>query len=104
MAEDETGEPAVQSFVDKLIADFVIHIDGAKFLREFEGQEEGVARGGDRTTDGVVGVVEEELRENRDGEARLSGVVETPLDAEIGLTQANLVAEEGFWIRNQAFS
>lgn len=88
MTDDEAGEPAVRSFVDELITDFVIHIDRAKFLGKFEGQKEGIARGGDTTADGVVGVVEEELGENRDGKTRLPSVVETPLDTGIGLTQA----------------
>ena len=60
VAEDKAGDPAVRSFVDKLITDFVIHIDGANFLREFEGQEKGVACGSDAPADGVVGVIEEE--------------------------------------------
>jgi hypothetical protein len=37
VAEDEAGDPAIRSFVDKLITDFVIHIDGAKLLGEFKG-------------------------------------------------------------------
>src|SRR5208337_4257195 len=58
----------------------------AKFFRELNGQEEDIVSGGDATADGIVGVIKEELGENRDGEARLPGVVETPLDAGIGLT------------------
>ena len=40
VAEYEAGEPAVRSFVDELITDFVIHIDRAKFPGEFDGHEE----------------------------------------------------------------
>jgi hypothetical protein len=95
VADDEAGEPAVRSFVDKLITDLVIHIDGAKFPGEFEGQKEGFARRGDPTANRIVGVVEEELRENRDGEARLPGIVEAPLDTRIGLTEAILAPGRG---------
>jgi hypothetical protein len=40
MADDETRKPAIGPVVDKLLADFEIDIDGAKFLREFKGQDE----------------------------------------------------------------
>src|SRR5271163_3976836 len=86
MAEDKAGNPSVRSFVHKLIADFIIHVDGAKFPGELEGQKESLARGGDPAADGVVRVVEEKLGENRDVETGLSGIVETPFDAGIGLT------------------
>jgi len=95
VTNDETGEPAIGSFVNKLIADFVIHIDGAKLPGEFKGQKKSLARGCDPSADGVVGVVEEELGENRDGEAGFAGIVETPLDAGIGLTQAILGLRRG---------
>jgi len=90
VAHDQTGKPAVRSFVDKLITDFVVHVDGAKFFGEFEGQEEGIARRRDAAADRVVRIVEEKLGKNRDVEAGLSCVVETPLDAGIGLTYTKL--------------
>jgi len=88
MADHQAAEPAVPSFVDKLIADFVVHTDGSKFLREFEGQQESFTSGRDPPADGVIRVVEEELRENRDLEAGFPCIVETPLDAGIRLPQA----------------
>jgi len=95
VAEDKAADPAVLSLVGKLITDFVIHTNGAEFLGEFEGQEEGIARGGDPTPDCIVGIVKEELGESRDGEARLPGVVEPPLDSGIGLTQAKFSRGRG---------
>jgi len=89
--------------MDKLITDFVVHVDRAELSGEFKGRGRYRSRG-DPTADGVVGVIEEELGENRDGEARLPGVVETPLDAGIGLTQAKFSRGKGFWTRNQALS
>src|SRR5579863_9722890 len=88
MTDDEAGEPAVRSFVRKLITDFVIHIDGAKLPGEFDGQEKCFARGSDSTTHRVVRVVEEKLGKNRDIEAGLSAIVKTPFDAGVGLTLA----------------
>jgi len=90
VADNHAGQPAIRSFVNKLIADFPIHIDRAEFLGEFNGKKKALARGHDAPADGVVKVVEEQLRENRDVEARLSGVVKTPFDPGIGLTQAKL--------------
>ena len=86
VADDKAGNPSIRSLVHKLIADFIIHIDRAKFPGELEGQKESFARGGDPTADSVVRVVKEELGENRGVEAGLSGIVETPFDAGIGLT------------------
>src|SRR5208283_4503980 len=90
VADDEASDPAVRSFVDELIADLIVDIDWAEFLGKFEGQEEGLARGRDTAAHGIVRIVEKELRENRDGEARPPSVVETPLDSGIGLTEAKL--------------
>jgi hypothetical protein len=87
VADNKTGEPAVRPFVDELITDFVIHPDGAESPAEFEGQEESIARSSDTPADRIVRVIDKELGENRDVEAGLSGVVETPFDAEIRLTQ-----------------
>src|SRR5580700_3322905 len=87
MAEYKAGNPSVRSFVDELITDFIIHIDGTKLSGELEGQKERLARGGDPAVDGVVRVVEKKLRENRDVEAGLSGIVETPFDTGIGLAE-----------------
>src|ERR1039458_6580274 len=95
VAKYEAAEPPVRSFMDKLITDLVIHINRANFLGEFERQQESFARRGDPTMDCIVGVVEEELRENRNVEARLAGIVETPLHAGIGLTQAVLSSGRG---------
>jgi hypothetical protein len=64
VADDEPCEPGVGSLVNKLITEFIIHIDGAKLPGEFEGQEERLARGRDSAADGVVRVVEEELRKD----------------------------------------
>src|SRR5580700_8902801 len=106
MADDEAGEPAVRSLVDELIADLVIHVDGTKFSGEFERQEESITGRRNAAADGVVGIVKEKLGESRDGEARLSSVVETPLDAGIGLTHAefsrgrgSLHAQPGIFVR-----
>ena len=44
VADDEAGQPAVRSLVDRLITDFVVHIDRAEFLGEFEGQQKELAR------------------------------------------------------------
>ena len=90
VADNKTTEPAVRSFVDELITDFVIHPDGAESPGEFEGQEESIARRSDAPADRIVRVVDKELGENRDVEAGLSGVVETPFDAEIRLAQTKL--------------
>src|SRR5271165_3124961 len=76
--------------MDKLITEFVIDIDGAKLFGEFEGQQERLAGRRDAAADGVVRVVEEGLRKNRDAESRFPGIVETPLDAGIRLAQAIL--------------
>ena len=40
VADYQAGDPAVRSLVDELITDFVIHVDGAEFSGELEGQEE----------------------------------------------------------------
>ena len=88
VADDEAREPAVRSLVDELITEFVVHINRAEFLRKFEGQEEGLTRGRDSPADRVVGVVEEQLRENRNRKAGFSRIVKPPFDAGIGLTQA----------------
>ena len=90
VANYQSCKPAIRPFMGELIADFVIHIYGAKLPGDFKRQEKTLAGRCDPTPDGVVGVVEEELRKSRDGEAGFSGVVETPLDAKIGLTQAKL--------------
>src|SRR5580658_1287942 len=86
MAEYKAGDPSVRSFVDELITDFIIHIDGTKLSGELEGQKESFARGRDPAADGIIRVVEEKLGENRDVESGLSGIVETPFDTGIGLT------------------
>ena len=57
VADDEAGEPAVRSLVDKLITDFVIHMDGAKLLGEFKGQQECFARGRDPTRTASLGLL-----------------------------------------------
>ena len=95
MAEDEAGEPGVRSLADKLITDFVIHLDRAEFPGELERQEESMAGSCDATADGVVGIVEEKLGESRDGEAGLSVAVETPFNARIGLPQAKFSRGRG---------
>jgi hypothetical protein len=38
VADHETGEPSVRSFVDKLIPDFVIHVAGPNFLENSKGR------------------------------------------------------------------
>jgi len=88
VAYNEPAEPTVRPFVDKLITDLPIHVDGAESFREFDRQEERFGRGSNSPADGVVRVIKEELRESRDGEARFPGVVETPLHAWVGLTEA----------------
>ena len=90
VADHQTGDPAVRPFVDKLITDFIVHVDGAKLLREFKGQKEGLARRSNSAPHGIIGIVEEELREHRNGEAGIPGVVEAPLDPRIGLIHAEL--------------
>src|SRR5580693_5751786 len=86
MADYKAGKPSIRSFVHKLVADFIIHVDGAKLSGELEGQQKSLARRGDPAVDGVVRVVEEKLGENRDVEAGLSGIVETPFNSGVGLT------------------
>src|SRR5580658_1622368 len=88
VAYNEPAQPTVRPFVHKLITDLPIHINGANFFREFDGQEERVGRGSNSPADGVVRIIKEELRESRDGEARFPGVVETPLHTWVGLTEA----------------
>jgi hypothetical protein len=61
VADNKTTEPAVRSFVDELITDFVIHPDGAESPGEFEGQEESIARRSDAPADRIVRVVDKEL-------------------------------------------
>src|SRR5580704_6285950 len=85
VTQDETGKPSVRSFAHKLVTDFVVHINGAKFLGKLKGQQEGIGRGSDPAPDGVVGIVEKELGKHRDRKPRFSGVVETPLHSGIGL-------------------
>ena len=87
VADYKTGNPSIGSLVRELIADFIIHIDGAKFPGELEGQKERLARGRDAAANGIVRVVEEELGENRDVEAGLPGIIETPFNAGVGLTE-----------------
>src|SRR5271166_3929409 len=86
VAQNDAGDPAVRSFVDGLIADLVVHINGAKFLGELKWQEERTVCGSDASARRIVGIVEEELRENRNGETGIPGIVETPLNTRIGLT------------------
>lgn len=64
MAEDEASKPAGVSLVDPLIADLVIHVDGAKFLGEFEGQENSFACRSNAAANRVIGVVEKKLGKN----------------------------------------
>src|SRR5208283_5298592 len=90
VAEYQAGEPAVWSLMGKLITDFVIHADGAKFPGEFDRHKETLAGRCDAAPDRVVGIVQEGLGENRDVEAGFPGIVETPLDAEIRLTETKL--------------
>jgi len=68
VADDESRQPAVRSLMDELITDFVIHVDGAEFLGKLEREKERLARGSDATPDGIIWVVEEELRKNRNGQ------------------------------------
>lgn len=90
VAHHEATQPAVRPFVDELVADFVIHIHGPKFLRKLERQKERIARRSDSTPNGIVGIIDEELREHRHGQPRLPGIVKAPLHARIGLTQTKL--------------
>lgn len=92
VADYQAGEPAVRPFVDRRVTEFEIHADGAEFLRELKRQQESIAGGSDPTPHGVVGIIEEELRENRDLQPGLSSVVESPLDSRIRLTES----EPGF--------
>ena len=95
MAHDQASEPAVGTVMHKLIPDFVIHIDGTKFLREFGRQFETVIGGADPALDGVVGIVEESLGKHRDGKAGLTSVVEAPLEPRIGLSQTEFCLGKG---------
>ena len=87
VAHHEPGEPAVRSFVGKLISDFVVHIDPADFFGEFERQKENFTRRRNPAMDGIIGIVEEQLGENRDVKAGLAGVVEMPFYPGVGLTE-----------------
>lgn len=88
VAHDEAGDPTVGSFMDELIAEFGIDVEGAKFFGELKGQEKRIAGWSNAARNRIVGIVQKELRESRDREATFSRVVETPLDAEIGLAEA----------------
>ena len=83
--DDQAGEPGVWTFVDERITEFVIHVDRPKFLGEFDRQKESIARRRDPAVDGIVGIVNEELREDRNVETGLSRIVEAPFDTGIGL-------------------
>ncbi len=88
VTHDEAGNPSVRSMVDKLVTSFEIHVNRAEFSGEFHGQQEGLARRRDAAADGIIGVIDKSLRENRYVEARLSAVVKAPFHAEIGLAQS----------------
>ena len=60
----QAEKSAVRPFVDELVAHLVIHIDRAKLSREFDGKEERLARRSDAPVDGIVGVIQKELRED----------------------------------------
>src|SRR5208337_3400716 len=74
----------------KLITDFVIHADGAKFPGEFDRHKETLAGRCDAAPDRVVGIVQEGLGENRDVEAGFPGIVETPTGGENKMAEAQL--------------
>ncbi len=69
MPQDQTREPAIPAFMHKLLAEFIIRIDGAKLLREFDRQFEAFTGAANPPTDSVVGVVEKRLGKHRDGQA-----------------------------------
>jgi hypothetical protein len=83
VAEDGPGEPAVPSLGDELTTDFVILVDGAKLVGEFDRQQEVVARRRDAAADRVVWTVEEKLGKHRDGQARVPRALERPFDGGI---------------------
>lgn len=96
VADDEAGEPGVRSLMHKLITDFIVHFDGPKLSGKFERQQEALARRRDPAAYRVVRIVQKSLRENRDVESRLPGIIETPLKARIRLTQA--IFSRGFGV------
>src|SRR5271156_6661574 len=61
---DETCNPAIRSLVDNVVAQFEVHVERPHLVRELKRQFKGLARGRDTAAHGVVGIVQEELREH----------------------------------------
>src|ERR1700733_2665303 len=87
-SDHQSKKSAIRPLVNELVAHLIIHIDWANFSREFDGKKERFACRGNATADGIVGIIEEELRENRNVKPGLPFVVEAPFYAGVGLTHA----------------
>ena len=87
VAHDHAGEPAAGSVMHEVVAELNVRIQRTELAGKFKRQQERLAGGSDAALHRVVGIVDEPLREGRDREALLAGIVEAPLDAEIRLPQ-----------------
>ena len=95
MAHNKAREPAVRFVVDELIAKFGVDPSRTDFLGEFDRQEESITCRRNAAAHRIIRIVEKKLGKNRNGKTLLSGIVETPLNPRIGLTQTECSGGEG---------
>src|ERR1700728_5289419 len=76
--------------MNQVIPGFPIYIDRAKFLTEFDRQDQAGASRGDAAVHRVVRVVERNLREDGDSQSGIFIVIETPFHSELILSEAVL--------------